>query len=60
MGELVPDLIEVHGLDLNGSIGRTKDDKLMPLRSMEILYVFRKESSSKGCSVFDRGCQPNE
>lgn len=58
--ELVSDLIEVHGFDLNCSVGRTKDDKFLALRSVEILYIFRKESSFEGCPVFDRGCLPNE
>lgn len=58
--ELVSDLIEVHGFDLNCSIGRTEDDKFLPLRSVKILYVFRKEGSFEGCPVFDRGCLPNE
>ena len=58
--ELVSDLIEIHGLDLDSSFGRTEDDKFMPLRSVKILYVFRKESSFEGCPVFDSGGLPNE
>jgi len=58
--ELVSDLIEIHGLDLNGPFGRTKDDKFLPLRSMKILYVFRKESSFEGCPVFYSRRLPNE
>ena len=58
--EFVSDLIEVYGFDLNCPIGRSEDNKFLPLRSMEILYVFRKECSFEGCPVFDRGCLPNE
>ena len=58
--ELVSDLIEIHGLDLDSSFGRTEDDKFLPLRSTKILYIFRKESSFEGCPVFDSGRLPNE
>ena len=58
--ELVSDLIEIHGLDLDGSFGRTEDDKFLPLRSTKILYIFRKESSFESCPVFDSGRLPNE
>ena len=60
MGEFISDFIEVHGLDLNGPIGRTKDDKFLPLGPVDILYVFRKKCPCEGCPVFDRGCLPNE
>ena len=38
-GELVSDFIEIHSLDLDCAVGRTEGDKLLPLGSMEILYV---------------------
>jgi hypothetical protein len=60
MGEFVSDLIEIDGLDLDRTVGRTEDDKFLSLGSMEILNVFRKKSSCEGCPVFDRGCLPNE
>lgn len=59
-GEFISDFIEVHGLDFNGPIGRTKDDKFLPPGPVDILYVFRKKCSYEGCPVVDRGCLPNE
>ena len=60
MGELVSDLIEIHGLDLDCTIGRAEDDELLSLGSVKILNVFRKKGSYESCPVFDRGCLPNE
>jgi hypothetical protein len=60
MGKFVSDLIEIDGLDLNRTVGRTEDDKFLSLGSMEILNVFREKSLCEGCPVFDRGCLPNE
>jgi hypothetical protein len=54
------DLIEVHGFDLNGPIGRTKNNKFLAFGPVGIFYVFRKKSSCEGCPVFDGGCLPNE